>query len=106
MKLFARYLKYRAKIIITCIAVAGIFASSYFLFDMQAIAVLYPVLLTLCFGLIAAGFDFAAFALTLFKFPEKMSARFVKISKVLSGFILDGINLSTIFVIGIICLCN
>ncbi len=62
MKLFARYLKYRAKIIITCIAVAGIFASSYFLFDMQAIAVLYPVLLTLCFGLIAAGFDFAAFA--------------------------------------------
>ena len=62
MKLFARYLKYRAKIIITCIAVAGIFASSYFLFDMQAIAVLYPVLLTLCFGLIAAGFDFSAFA--------------------------------------------
>ena len=62
MKLFARYLKYRAKIIITCIAVAGIFASSYFLFDLQAIAVLYPVLLTLCFGLIAAGFDFAAFA--------------------------------------------
>ena len=61
MKLFGSYLKYRAKIIITCLVVIGIFASSYFLFDMPAIAVLYPLLLTVCSGLIAAGFDYAFF---------------------------------------------
>ena len=61
MKLFGSYLKYRAKIIITCIVVGGIYSSSYLLFDMPPISVLYPLILTCAAGLIAMGFDFAAF---------------------------------------------
>ena len=61
MKLFGSYLKYRAKIIITCIVVEGIYSSSYLLFDMPPISVLYPLILTCAAGLIAMGFDFAAF---------------------------------------------
>ena len=61
MNLFPAYLKYRAKIIITCIAVVVIFSSSYLLFDMPEISVLYPLMLTLVFGLIAMAFDFVFF---------------------------------------------
>ena len=61
MKLFKSYLKYRVKLFVTCAAVMGIFASSYLLFDMQPIAVLYPLILTVVIGLIAMGFDLAAF---------------------------------------------
>ena len=61
MKLFGSYLKYRAKIIITCAVVALVFSSSYLLFDMPKIAVLYPLLLTLGMGLIALAFDFIFF---------------------------------------------
>lgn len=61
MKLFGSYLKYRAKIIIACIAVEGIFASSYLLFDMVPIAVLYPLILTAAAGLIAMAFDLVFF---------------------------------------------
>ena len=61
MKLFLSYLKYRAKLIVTCAVVIGIFASSYLLFDMPKIAVLYPLILTLGIGLIAAGIDFLLF---------------------------------------------
>ena len=61
MKLFGSYLKYRAKIIITCIVVEGIYSSSYLLFDMPPISVLYPLILTCAAGMIAMGFDFSAF---------------------------------------------
>ncbi len=61
MKLFGSYLKYRAKLIVTCAVVIGIFASSYFLFDMPQIAVLYPLVLSLGIGLIAESVDFVFF---------------------------------------------
>ena len=61
MKLFSGYLKYRIKLFVTCAIVTGIFASSYLLFDMPPIAVLYPLILTVVIGLVATGFDFALF---------------------------------------------
>lgn len=61
MKLFPAYLKYRAKVIITCAVVAGLFSSSYLLFDMPAIAVFYPLTLTLAAGLFAMFVDFLFF---------------------------------------------
>ena len=61
MKLFLSYLKYRAKLIVTCAIVIGIFASSYLLFDMPQIAVLYPLILTIGIGLIAAAIDLLFF---------------------------------------------
>lgn len=61
MKLFKSYLKYRVKLIVTCAAVMGIFASSYLLFDMPPIAVLYPLILTLVIGIIALALDFVFF---------------------------------------------
>lgn len=61
MKLFGSYLKYRAVMIVTCVLIVGIFASSYLLFDMPKIAVLYPLVLTLCIGLAAAAADFVFF---------------------------------------------
>ena len=61
MKLFGSYLKYRAKIIISCIVVIALFASSYLLFEMPGIAVLYPLILTLGIGIIAVIFDFIFF---------------------------------------------
>ena len=61
MKLLISYLKYRAKIMITCFVVVAVFVSTDVLFDMPRIAVLYPLILTLSVGLIACGFDFAFF---------------------------------------------
>ena len=61
MKLFGSYLKYRAKIMITCAVVTLIFSSSYLLFNMPDIAVLYPLILTLGTGLIALVFDYVFF---------------------------------------------
>lgn len=61
MKLFASYLKYRAKLIAACLVVGGIFASSYLLFEMPVIAVLYPLILTLIAGIIAMVIDFILF---------------------------------------------
>ena len=61
MDLFPAYLKYRAKIIITCAVVTGIFSSSYLLFDMPGIAVLYPLILTLVIGLIVIVIDYIFF---------------------------------------------
>ncbi len=62
MKLFKSYLKYRVKHFVGCAALMGIFASSYLLFDMPAIAVLYPLILTIVIGLIAMVFDFVIFS--------------------------------------------
>ena len=61
MKLFGSYIKYRAKIIICCLVVIALFASSYLLFEMPGIAVLYPLILTLGIGIIAVIFDFIFF---------------------------------------------
>lgn len=61
MKLFASYLKYRAKLIAACLVVGGVFASSYLLFEMPVIAVLYPLILTLIAGIIAMVIDFILF---------------------------------------------
>ena len=61
MKLFFSYLKYRAKILITCFIIVGIFVVTDMLFDMPKIAVLYPLILTLSIGLIAVCFDFVFF---------------------------------------------
>lgn len=61
MKLFASYLKYRAKLVAACLVVGGIFASSYLLFEMPVIAVLYPLILTLIAGIIAMVIDFILF---------------------------------------------
>lgn len=61
MKLFGSYLKYRIKVIITCLVIAGIFSSSYLLFNMPKIAVLYPLILTAGVGLIALVFDYVFF---------------------------------------------
>ena len=57
MKLFSEYLKYRAKIFITCIFVMAIFVTTDLLFDMPRIAILYPLILTLVVGVIIGGFD-------------------------------------------------
>ena len=61
MKLFASYLKYRAKLVAACLVVGGVFASSYLLFEMPVIAVLYPLILTLIAGIIAMVIDFILF---------------------------------------------
>lgn len=61
MKLFSEYLKYRAKIFITCIFVIAIFVTTDLLFDMPRIAILYPLILTFVLGLIICGFDFFFF---------------------------------------------
>ena len=57
MKLFSAYLKYRAKLIITCLLVVAIFVTTDMLFDMPRIAILYPLILTLVMGVIIGGFD-------------------------------------------------
>ncbi len=61
MKLFVSYLKYRAKIVAACLVVGGVFASSYLLFEMPVIAVLYPLILSLIAGIIAMVIDFILF---------------------------------------------
>ena len=61
MKLFLSYLKSRAKIIAVCTVLIAVFASSYLLFDMPAIAVLYPLILCVCIGLVLMVFDFVFF---------------------------------------------
>ena len=61
MKLFGRYVKARIKILITYVFMAGIFASSYLLFDMPAISVLYPLSMALAVGIIIMIIDFIMF---------------------------------------------
>ena len=61
MKLFFSYLKYRAKFIITCSVIVGIFVTTDLLFDMPKIAALYPLILTLSIGLIVTCFDLVFF---------------------------------------------
>jgi hypothetical protein len=61
MKLLGSYLRYRAKIIITCFVIVAIFVSTDLLFDIPRIAFLYPLILTLVIGLITCGIDFFFF---------------------------------------------
>ena len=56
--MFWDYLKSRLKVLILLIVVEGIFVSSYFLFDLPALTVLYPLILSSVAILIAGVIDF------------------------------------------------
>ncbi len=56
--MFKDYLKSRINVIILMIIVEGVFASSYFLFDMPAVTVLYPLILSTSALIIAGVIDF------------------------------------------------
>lgn len=55
------YLKSRIKCLITVMLIIVVFASSYFLFDMPAITVLYPAILSLIILICVWIYDFARF---------------------------------------------
>ena len=61
MKLLLSYIKYRAKMIITCAVVVAVFVITDILFDIPNIAYLYPLILTLSLGVIVCGIDFFFF---------------------------------------------
>lgn len=56
--MFKDYLKSRLSTVILLIVVEGIFASTYFLFDLPAVTVLYPLILSLVVILIVGIIDF------------------------------------------------
>lgn len=56
--MFKDYLKSRIKVIVLMIVVEGVFASSYFLFDMPAVTVLYPLILSTSALIVAGVTDF------------------------------------------------
>ena len=56
--MFKDYLKSRINVIILMIVVEGVFASSYFLFDMPAVTVLYPLILSTSVLIVAGVIDF------------------------------------------------
>ena len=56
--MFKDYLKSRIGVIVLMIIVEGVFASSYFLFDMPAVTVLYPLILSTLALIVAGVFDF------------------------------------------------
>lgn len=56
--MFWDYLKSRLKVLVLLVVVEGIFASSYFLFDLPAVTVLYPLVLSSVAILIAGVIDF------------------------------------------------
>ena len=56
--MFWDYLKSRLKVLVLLIVVEGIFVSSYFLFDLPAVTVLYPLVLSSVAILIAGVIDF------------------------------------------------
>ncbi len=56
--MFKDYLKSRINVIILMIVVEGVFASSYYLFDMPAVTVLYPLILSTSALIVAGVIDF------------------------------------------------
>lgn len=56
--MFWDYLKSRLKVLVLLVVVEGVFASSYFLFDLPAVTVLYPLVLSSVAILIAGVIDF------------------------------------------------
>ena len=56
--MFWDYLKSRLKVLVLLVVVEGIFVSSYFLFDLPAVTVLYPLVLSSVAILIAGVIDF------------------------------------------------
>ena len=56
--MFKDYLKSRINVIVLMIVVEGVFASSYFLFDMPAVTVLYPLILSVSVLVVAGVIDF------------------------------------------------
>lgn len=61
MKLLISYIRYRAKMIITCAVVVAVFVITDILFEIPHIAFLYPLILTLSWGVIVCGIDFFFF---------------------------------------------
>lgn len=56
--MFKDYLKSRINVIVLMVVVEGVFASSYFLFDMPAVTVLYPLILSTSALIVAGVIDF------------------------------------------------
>ena len=56
--MFWDYLKSKLKVLVLLVVVEGIFVSSYFLFDLPAVTVLYPLVLSSVAILIAGVVDF------------------------------------------------
>ena len=56
--MFKDYLKSRINVIALMVVVEGVFASSYFLFDMPAVTVLYPLILSTSALIVAGVIDF------------------------------------------------
>ena len=56
--MFKDYLKSRINVIVLMVVVEGVFASSYFLFDMPAVTVLYPLILSTSVLIVAGVIDF------------------------------------------------
>ena len=56
--MFWDYLKSRLKVLVLLVVVEGVFVSSYFLFDLPAVTVLYPLVLSSVAILIAGVIDF------------------------------------------------
>ena len=56
--MFKDYLKSRCKIFLLLMAVEGIFISTYFLFDMPSVTMLYPLFLSLVLVLAVGIIDF------------------------------------------------
>ena len=56
--MFKDYLKSRINVIVLMVVVEGVFASAYFLFDMPAVTVLYPLILSTSVLIVAGVIDF------------------------------------------------
>ena len=56
--MFWDYLKSRLKVLVLLVVVEGIFVSSYFLLDLPALTVLYPLILSSVAVLIVGVIDF------------------------------------------------
>ncbi len=59
--IFIDWLKSRSKAIAVCITVIVLFTVSYFLFEMPAVVVLYPLIVSMLICIVAAVFDYTSF---------------------------------------------
>ena len=55
------YMRDRAKPIILCLIIVALFTASYFLFNLPAIATVYPLIMSLAAIVIVGAFDYAAY---------------------------------------------
>jgi hypothetical protein len=61
MELLKSYLRSRIKAIVVCMLIAGAFSAAYLLFDMPAIVVTYPLILSIMIGVAALAIDYIAY---------------------------------------------